>query len=246
MGSTGQRPQKPAQAQNAASFPDLLVFCEGVGAERLAGAVSLLCRPEGFGLEELKAGCGFDTRRSRSNRRFPPRVRFLYLGSKEADSFVIGLGKTDKDPSSGVPHCYYIPYDKGRIPSGDLTAWCSIQVKTGRLLVNCVQAETVMDAYKGRVEEEMLRRSGELSGPQAGDIGRRINSLRSHGVPWAYPDRALLFGVAAVMLARDLGLGEVKFVEDSLSGLSKAACEYAKDSVRHPGINVTSGMPEIF
>lgn len=232
--------------QSTTEVPDLRVYRESVDAKRLRDVISGVCRPGGFSLDGLGEYCDFDIRRSKSRYRFPPHPVFEYLGSKEGDNFVLGLKKTDKDPDGGFNHCYYIQYDTGSTPSNTESAWASFQVKDNKLIVNCVQSETVMDSDREKVAAEMQGREKELTGPQTGKMQQRINSLKAHNVPWAYPDRALLFGAVAVVIAQQMGLKEVKFVEDSQSRLAARTYEYTRDRIRHPGIEVTKGLPEIF
>ena len=231
---------------SSTEIPDLLVYREGVDQKRLREVISGICRPQGYSLDELGIFSDFDQRRSKSKFRFPPNATFEYLGSKEADKFVIGIKKTDKDPVGGCNHCYYIQYDKGKIPSSTESAWASFQIKENKLIVNCVQAETVLDSFKPEVENEMRQKETELTGPQTGTLENRIRELQKNNVPWAYPDRALLFGAVAITIAQQMGLKEVKFVEDSMSTLATRTYEYTRDKVRHPGIDVTKGMFEIF
>ena len=226
--------------------PDLKCYRRGVDMERLRGVISGICTPEGFELDALGDFIDFDIRRTKSKFRFPPNPVFEYLGSNESDCFVLGLQKTIRDPKEGFNHCYYISYDKGSIPSNTDSAWASFQLKEGKLLVNCVQSETVMDFEKKRVEKEMRENEGELTEPQTGTLTNRLKELKAHNVPWAYPDRALLFGAVAVMIAQQMGLQEIKFVEDSMSKLATRTYEYTRDHTRHTGLKITHGMPEIF
>lgn len=146
----------------------------------------------------------------------------------------------------GISHCYYINYDGGSIPSNDISAWASFQLKPEKLMVNCIQSETVLDFDKSGVEKEMLERADYLEGRQTGTVKDRIRSLRKNNVPWAYPDRALLFGVVSVWIAEGVGVNEVKFVEDGMSNLCKRTYEYTRDCVRHQGMRIGVGMSEIF
>jgi hypothetical protein len=224
----------------------LLSLSHGVDLNALKSAITDICGPDGFSMDEMRKVCDFPLVRSRSRYRFPPHVRFIYLGSKEPDHFVIGQRRTPKDPSSGIVHAYYVNYGKGSLADNDVTCWAEYRIKPNRLLVNTVQAETILDSYKQGVEEELRSKSVELSGPGAGDLERRVRTLRNNNVPWAYPDRALLFGVVAVILAGKMNLKEIKFTDSPSSELPTKVFEYTKDKIRSQGLKVEKGMLEIW
>ena len=181
-------------------------------ARRIQGLVNALCRTQGWSMAELSALTGFRPRPGKG-RKHPPTIRFVNLAEKpwyvegrtdRVVLFEIGLGRTPEDPRGGKVMQHWSehmgPFAR---EVHDVTAYAGFycDLDTAALCIDHLQTSRLLKADTRGVLLELGRRFG----PGAAGFAARARRTLEHGVPWAYPDRMMLLGATAGLLALELG-----------------------------------------
>ncbi|MFH1126414.1 MAG: hypothetical protein V1703_04770 [Candidatus Altiarchaeota archaeon] len=125
----------------------------------------------------------------------------------------------------------------------DVTAFAaySLDFKPNpQLLVKALQACAIMkdDQHVVRSEMERMNAASPLVHFQT-----RIKSMDDWCIPWAYPNRLLLFGSVAVWLARRFGVDSIRispvFDEESRPSTNYAKLSSFMERNPHEGIKIT-------
>ncbi len=176
---------------------------------KIESALETICREEGWNVHDLAESISFETtyhrlRKGNHRVKFPPKARFVYLGggidaTHSGYHFIVGLGRTEKDPWLGAVDQNWSFYkDTDIVETDDVTAFAKfILFNSGKLYVHEIQASVINDQY-----EEMVANEMKSMPPGPLHTEKRIYNLHRYGVPWHYADRLLLFGPMAVWFAR--------------------------------------------
>ena len=228
------QPEIRAHAQAPAIDERLMPVTVHNASERIASVLSILSRDRGWTLEELEGMLGFKSKYRREgrgwyNHSMPKTAAFIDLNQHIArvhnsDSaahphhfafnFALGMQRTSEDPKSGLVGQYWFNHNNLSYVTHNVTSFAGYSLRFREkpvLKVEHVQSSTIEkdDVHKVLAELHARRDLPEQAGE--GSMEHRIKSLAENGVPWAYPDRTLLFGPLAVWMARQLNIDTVEF-----------------------------------
>jgi len=170
--------------------------------EKIAQAVSELCRPTGWSIDQLEAEMGFKPEYQRKPKgrvklRVPERFRFADLnadymeraeGKREGWYFMVGLSRTDWDPKTGVVSKQWGEYLQDSVEDShqhreteDATAYACFHLKrpAGKGGLS-LEVET-MQAVK--IEEPCIMWLSPKGLPSVDDVARKRDELRDLGFP---------------------------------------------------------------
>jgi hypothetical protein len=233
---------------------------EAIGVSYL----DLLCRDEGWNLPELSELLGFDTQYHRQGKgvfryKFPPHIGFILLRAEHcfklaehcfkfndkdlpvyADNFyAIGLRRTDNDTSTGRVEPYWNLSTRHSNTIQDVTAFAFMHYSPfnkfdNEFDVSCIQSTVIKENDRKRVLAEMQEMKGVAG------VEKRTQNLLEYGVPWAYSDRTLLFGPAAIWFANCVGAESANFnyFSDDRPGLLSRTYRFALEHMRQKPIQI--------
>jgi len=224
-------------------------------SERIQAFLDQMCVPEGFDIAQIEGMAGFPMtyprpRKGMAKLRFPEHVRFLNLvasvGVSEAGKvfdFTLGLARTPYDPKKGRVTNYWVHDNPTQaIFSNDVTGHASYQLRLFQephLRLKTLQSTAVLKEDQQAVMDEL---DSLPQPPNGGTLSARRKSHEEWCVPWAYQDRLMLFAPVTILLARKLGVKDVRvypeITEESRPSVNYDRFIYIANKLPHEGISI--------
>jgi hypothetical protein len=114
------------------------------------------------------------------------------------------------------------------------------------LKVKTLQAASICSDDRQLVLDELKAAGGSAS--TSSRLSDRIKSHEKWGVPWAFPERLMIFAPVTILLARTLGVNSIQvrqeITEESVSQDSRPSVNYGRlfstlSKFPHEGIKIT-------